>query len=103
MNGPSYDIWADEIPQERTKLLQLCQESLNVGHTLKIVFITGNKYLTEFMAKKTPSGQKYGPEQVFTELLTPLSGLVNGTLETSNSNRLHVTNNIFISSRYIIG
>jgi alkaline phosphatase D len=37
-SGSRWDSWA-QIPQERTRLLHLCQESINAGHTKKIIFI----------------------------------------------------------------
>jgi len=57
--GTSYESWA-EIPQDRTKLLQACQRSLNAGHTKQIVFISGDQHWAEIMVKEMPASNAGG-------------------------------------------
>ena len=54
VSGTSYESWG-EFPQERTRLLHMCQESLNAGKTKHIIFISGDQHWAEIMAKKVPS------------------------------------------------
>jgi len=57
-DGSQWESWA-EIPQERTRLLKLVQESINAGNAKQIVFISGDSHWAEMMAKEIParSGQ----------------------------------------------
>ena len=56
--GTMFEQWG-EIPQERTKLLHMCQESINAGKTKQIIFLSGDQHWAEIMVKRVParSGQ----------------------------------------------
>lgn len=86
--GTDYESWA-EIPQERTKLLQLCQKSINDGFAKKIIFISGDQHWGEIMAKKMPASSLYGDSQVLYEVTA--SGIdQNWIRDIPNSNRVRV-------------
>jgi alkaline phosphatase D len=52
--GTIYEQWG-EMPQERTKLLHMCQESINAGKTKQIIFLSGDQHWAEIMVKKVPA------------------------------------------------
>ena len=58
VSGTSYESWA-EIPQERTRLLHLAQESINAGKAKQVIFLSGDQHWAEIMVKDVParSGQ----------------------------------------------
>mmetsp|Transcript_28009 Transcript_28009/g.32651 ORF Transcript_28009/g.32651 Transcript_28009/m.32651 type:complete len:798 (+) Transcript_28009:25-2418(+) len=86
--GTSYESWG-EIPQDRTKLLQICQKSINDGYTKKIIFISGDQHWGEIMAKKMPSSDLYGSSQMLYEVTA--SGIDQNWIEDiENSNRVRV-------------
>lgn len=49
-----------EIPQERTKLLHLVQESINAGFTKQVIFLSGDVHYAEIMTKKIPARPALG-------------------------------------------
>ena len=53
-SGTLYESWG-EMPQERTRLLQLCQESINSGMTKQVIFMSGDQHWAEIMAKEVPA------------------------------------------------
>mmetsp|Transcript_15451 Transcript_15451/g.23322 ORF Transcript_15451/g.23322 Transcript_15451/m.23322 type:complete len:779 (+) Transcript_15451:122-2458(+) len=86
--GTHYESWG-EIPQQRAKLLQLCQKAINGGSTQHIVFISGDQHWAEIMAKKMPASDEFGPSVVLHELTA--SGIDQHWNEpVDNSNRLRV-------------
>jgi len=52
--GTNYEAWA-EIPQERTRMLKLVQESINAGNAKQVIFISGDQHWAEMMVKEIPS------------------------------------------------
>lgn len=86
--GTSYESWA-EIPQQRTKLLQLCQKSINDGYTKKVIFVSGDQHWGEIMAKEMPASNIYGDSQILYEVTA--SGIdQNWNEDIENSNRVRV-------------
>jgi alkaline phosphatase D len=65
--GTSYESWS-EIPTSRTRLLKLCQQSINNGYAKKIVFVSGDQHWAEIQAKKMPSDADAGDEQMLYEV-----------------------------------
>jgi len=52
--GTIHESWG-AIPQERTRLLKLVQESVNSGYAKQIVFTTGDQHVAEIMHKEIPA------------------------------------------------
>jgi alkaline phosphatase D len=86
--GTVYESWS-EMPQERTRLLQLAQKSINDGFSKKIIFISGDQHWAEIMAKKMPASDLYGASQILYEITA--SGIDQSYVEdVKNSNRVRV-------------
>jgi alkaline phosphatase D len=84
--GLTYECWG-EIPQERARLLQLCQKAINDGHAKKIIFLSGDQHWGEIMAKQMPASNVYGAPQVLYEVTA--SGIDQSWDEANyNSNRI---------------
>ena len=65
--GVPYEMWG-EIPQQRERLLGMVQKSLNDGKTQLVMFVTGDPHWAEFMAKRMPDSDQWGPGQVVYEV-----------------------------------
>lgn len=86
--GTRYECWS-EIPQERTRLLQMVQKSINDGNSKKVIFISGDQHWGEIMAKEMPPHPSYGDAQILYEVTG--SGIDQNWLTTVlNSNRVRV-------------
>lgn len=62
--GTSYESWA-EIPQDRTRLLRLAQQSINAGLAERIIFLSGDQHWAEIMAKEIPARDGQAAVTVF--------------------------------------
>ena len=62
--GTKYESWA-EIPQDRTRLLQLVQRSINSGRTKHVIFISGDQHWAEIMLKTIPATVREAAVTVF--------------------------------------
>ena len=83
--GTKYESWA-EIPQDRTRLLQLVQRSINSGHTKHVIFISGDQHWAEVMVKTIPAT---GREAAVTVFEVTASGIdQKWPYDIENTNRL---------------
>lgn len=82
--GTQYEAWA-EIPQERTRLLKLVQESINAGNTKHVIFISGDQHWAEIMHKTIPS--RNGQPEVTVFEVTASGIDQNWPFNVPNSNR----------------
>ena len=88
--GTSYEGWG-EVPQERTRLLQLVQKSMNAGMAKRVIFMSGEQHWGELMAMKIPedAGGDGGAAQVVYEVTA--SGIDQNWIEDiDNSHRVRV-------------
>ena len=88
--GTSYEGWG-EVPQERTRLLQLVQKSMNAGMAKRVVFMSGEQHWGELMAMKIPedAGGDGGAAQIGYEVTA--SGIDQNWVEDiDNSHRVRV-------------
>jgi alkaline phosphatase D len=86
--GTVYESWA-EIPQERTRLLQMAQRSINDGNAKHVIFISGDQHWAEIMAKKMPGSPSGGAPQTLYEVTA--SGIdQNWPYTVANTNRVRV-------------
>jgi len=89
--GTKYEGWG-QIPQERTRLLRLAQQSINAGMTKRIIFLSGEQHWGELLAKKVPAladADGGGDAQVLYEVTA--SGIDQNWVEdVENSNRVRV-------------
>lgn len=89
--GTDQEIWG-EIPHERKRLLQICQDSVNKKYTKRIIFISGDQHWGEISLKRMPRHSKYGKSVDFFEVTA--SGIdQNWIKDVPNSNRLKVKEN----------
>ena len=65
--GVRYEMWG-QVPLEREKLLGLAQRSINNGKTKLVIFVSGDPHWAEFMAKRMPASDVWGPEQTLYEV-----------------------------------
>ena len=87
-SGTSYEAWA-EIPTSRTRLLKLCQKSINDGNAKEIVFVSGDQHWAEIQAKKMPFDENAGAEQILYEVTA--SGIdQQWNVDVDNPNRVRV-------------
>jgi len=89
VSGTSYETWA-EIPTSRTRLLKLCQKSINDGNAKAIVFVSGDQHWAEIQAKRMPFDEKAGgAEQILYEVTA--SGIdQRWQVDVDNPNRVRV-------------
>ena len=86
INGSPFESWG-QIPQERAKLLQLAQQSINRHHTKRVVFLSGDTRWGELSAKEMPDSTDYGKPQTLYEVTA--SGIDGNTQSQSfNGNRV---------------
>jgi alkaline phosphatase D len=84
--GPPFEAWG-EVPQERARLLQAAQRSLNDGAAAAVVFVSGDQHWAELHAKRVPESAAGGAAQVLYEVTA--SGIFqNIESNAANSNRL---------------
>jgi len=87
-SGTSYETWA-EIPSSRTRLLKLCQKSINDGNAKAIIFFSGDQHWAEIQAKKMPFDENTGAEQILFEVTA--SGIdQRWKVDVDNPNRVRV-------------
>ncbi len=94
--GTSFESWG-EIPQDRAKLLQLSQKSINDGYAKRIIFLSGDQHWGEIMAKKMPSSNQYGSSQILYEVTA--SGIDQKYVDDiENSNRVRVRSTNYLGN-----
>lgn len=86
--GTQFESW-NQFPQEKTRLLQMLQQSIHEGNAQRIVIISGDMHWGEMMAKEMPVSSEFGAAQVLYEVTA--SGIdKNWPYPDANSNRLRV-------------
>jgi alkaline phosphatase D len=88
--GTEYEGWA-EIPQERTRLLHLVQESINAGKAKQVIFVSGDQHWAEIMEKKIPA--RTGQASVTVYEVTASGIDQNWPYVVPNSNRIRPASN----------
>jgi len=65
--GVPYEMWG-EVPLQRERLLGMTQKAINNKKTKLVIFVSGDPHWAEFMAKKMPESDQWGPSQILYEV-----------------------------------
>jgi alkaline phosphatase D len=88
IQATGFESWA-QLPQSRTRLLQLAQKSINAGFADKVIFVSGDQQWGEIASKAMPKSIAYGASQTLFEITS--SGIGTTWAEADyNSNRLRI-------------
>jgi hypothetical protein len=83
VSGTHYETWG-ELPQERTKLLQLCQNSVNAGNTKQIIFLSGDQHWAELMVKTVPARNGQAAVRIYEVTASGIDQSWNANVDNSN-------------------